>query len=99
MKKNKTVIDNTPSELARSLGLSFSDAVEWEVRHSVTQKIISTLAKNPLTVTELAKESGTSRARITKILKADTFGISLDVLFRVLGAVGQTVKLNYRNAS
>lgn len=95
MKKNKTVINRTPNDLAKSLGLSSADALEWKVRHSITNKIIDIVAKKTLTVTQLAKDSGTSRGRVTKILKNDTFGISLDVLLRVLGATGQKVKLSY----
>jgi predicted XRE-type DNA-binding protein len=99
MKKTKTIINKTASDLADSLGLSSSDALEWEVRHSITEKIIDTAKKKELSVTQLAKDAGTSRGRVTKILKDDTFGISLDVLFRVLGATGQKVKLSYRKAA
>lgn len=99
MKKSNTVINKTPSDLAKSLGLSSSDALEWEVRHSITKKIVDIVTKKSLTVTQLAKDAGTSRGRVTKILKEDTFGISLDVLFRVLGATGQTVKLSYKKAA
>jgi hypothetical protein len=98
MNKTKTIINKTSNELAESLGLNSSDALEWEVRYSITNKIIDTAKKQELSVTGLAKDSGTSRGRITKILKGDTFGISLDVLFRVLGATGQRVKLIYPKA-
>ena len=93
------MINKNPRDLAVSLKLNSCDAVEWEVRYSVTKKIIETAEKEQLSVTRLAKLSGTSRARITKILKDDTFGISLDVLFKVLGATGQTVRLNYKKAA
>ena len=99
MKKTKSIINKTPNDLAKSMGLNYSDAIEWEVRHSVTKKIIATVEKKDLSVTQIAKEAGTSRGRVTKILKDDTYGISLDVLFRVLGAVGQKVKLSYRKAA
>lgn len=100
MKKNKkTVINNNATELAEALSLNSSVAVEWEVRSSVTKRIIDSANKNKITVTELAKLANTSRARVTKILKDNTYGISLDVLFRVLGALGDTVKLNYKKAS
>lgn len=98
MKKSKTVTNKTSRDLAKSLGLKASDAVEWEVRYSVTQQIIETVENKSISVTELARESGTSRGRVTKILKDDTLGISLDVLFRVLGATGQIVKLSYKKA-
>ena len=99
MKKNNIVTNKTPHALAKSLGLAPADAVEWEVRYSVTKKIIETVKNKSITVTQLAKDSGTSRGRITRILKDDTFGISLDVLFRVLGATGQDVKLSYKKAA
>ena len=95
----KTVVNKKPSDLAKSLGLPLSDALEWEVRHSVTRKIIDVVMDQSLSVTHVAKLSGTSRGRITKILKDDTFGISLDVLFKVLGATGQKVKLIYKKAA
>lgn len=97
--KSKTIINKTPKELASSLNLSPSDAAEWEVRYSVSQKIINTFEKSSLTITELAKLSGTSRARITKVLKENSVGISLDVLFRILGATGYKVKLSYVKAA
>ena len=99
MKKSNSIVTKNASELAKALGLSSSDAVEWEVRHSVTKKIISIVEKKSFTITLLAKESGTSRARVTKILKGETSGISLDVLFRVLGATGQKVKLSFKKAA
>lgn len=96
MKKTETIITKTSQELAHALGLSESDAIEWDVRQSITQKIIDTAKAKGLTVTNIAKISGTSRARITRILKGDTWGISLDVLFRVLGATGQRVEIHYK---
>ena len=99
MKKSKTTITTTSKDLAYALGLSESNAIEWDVRQSLTEKIIKTVKAKQLTVTSLAKRSGTSRARITRILKGDTWGISLDVLFRVLGAVGQKVQIRYIKAA
>ena len=100
MKRNKKmVVTRTPRELAGVMGLTPSDALEWEIRRSVTQKIMDVMKKRPMTVTELARNSGTSRARVTKIIKGESFGISLDVLFRILGATGHLVRLNYKKAA
>ncbi len=99
MKKNNIVISKNANDIASALGLTSSDALEWEVRRSVTKKIIATNLKKSFTVTQLAKDAGTSRARVTRILKDDTLGISLDVLFRVLGACGQKVKLSFQSVS
>lgn len=84
-----------PEEIAEILGLDRSVAIEWQVRHEITNRIIGVFESSNLTITELAKRAETSRARITRILKGDTSDISLDVLFRVLGALGQQVKLNF----
>lgn len=96
---SKKVVNKNANELAQSLGLSPADAIEWEVRHSLTQKIITAVEKKGITVTQLAKDSGTSRARVTKILKENSIGISVDVLLRVLGATGYKVKLTYSKAA
>ncbi len=99
MKKSKIVVSKNSKELAAALGLSPLDAIEWEVRLMITNKIISSSESSDLTVTDIAKIAGTSRARITKILKNDTHGISLDVLVRVLGALGEEMKISFRKAS
>lgn len=99
MKKKSRLVDRNAKELSESLGLSHLDALEWEVRHVVSSKIIESCKKKYMTVTEIAKRAGTSRGRVTKILKNDTFGISLDVLVRVLGALGEEMKISFKKAA
>ncbi len=95
----QTKTTKTSKNLAMALGLSNADAVEWEVRHSITQKIIDTVNKKSLTVTEVAKDAGTSRARITKILRGDSLGISIDVLIKIVASLGQTIKINFKKVA
>ena len=97
--RNKKNITRTSAELAKALGLDPLDSLEWELRYSITKKIIQSYVKSGHTVTELARMTGTSRARITKVLKEDTYGISLDVLVRILGAVGAKVKITFEKAA
>ena len=99
MKKNKVTVIKNAKELAAALGLSPLDAIEWEVRLVITNKIISSAEGSDLTITDIANLAGTSRARVTKILKNDTHGISLDVLVRVLGALGEEMKISFRKAA
>ncbi|MEI8346200.1 MAG: XRE family transcriptional regulator [Pseudomonadota bacterium] len=99
MTSKKYLQTNTPEELAKSLGLDKKNAIEWQLRYSITQQIIKVFQYRPMTITELAKKSQTSRARITRIIKGDSLGISLDVLVRILGACGQTIKISYSKAS
>jgi predicted XRE-type DNA-binding protein len=95
MKKNqlKTFTSKTPESLAEALELDKSVAVVWQVRHEVTERIISVFGSKEITNTDLAKRAETSRARITRILKRDTGDISLDVLIRMLGTLGQKVRM------
>ena len=74
----KPVVTRNARELAEVMGLSPADAVEWVLRHSLTEKIIQTAASNRLTVTQIAKNAKTSRARVTHVLKGDSQGISID---------------------
>ena len=96
--KSKFMTVETPEELATALRLPKSVAIEWKVRSEVTCEIIRLFKRSEITVTAFAKMAQTSRARITRILKNDTSDISLDVLLRVLGALGQTVQLKFFKA-
>lgn len=98
-KRIKSLISRNPEELAEMLGLDRSVAIEWQIRHDVTHRIRNVFESKKTSKTELAKRAETSRARITRILKGDTSDISLDVLFRVLGALGQKVELKFQKVS
>jgi predicted XRE-type DNA-binding protein len=99
MSKTKKIVTHNAKELAQALGLDASVAVEWEMRYSLTQRIVEIVKRNHIKVTEIAKKAETSRARVTRILKGETTGISLDVLARVLGAVGQKAKITFRKSA
>jgi predicted XRE-type DNA-binding protein len=99
MPKIKKTVTKDANELAEALELTPGDAVEWIMRHRLTEKIIDTAKKNRLTASEIAKGAQTSRARVTRILKGDTQGISIDVLLRVLGAAGQTIRITFTKAA
>ena len=92
--KKHTVAKN-PQQLAEMLNLGSSDLLEWKVRTDVTQQIIHNFSSKKMKITSLAKKSGTSRSRITRILKFDTTGISLDVLLRVLAEMGQRIEITF----
>jgi predicted XRE-type DNA-binding protein len=97
--KHNPLISKNAKELATAMGLDACDALEWEFRYSLTQRIIAIFKARHMTVTEVANKAKTSRARITHILKADSQGISIDVLLRILAAVGQRVKITYKKAA
>jgi hypothetical protein len=99
MKKNSVIINKSAKELAKTMGLNTSHSVEWELRYAITKQIIKVFKNENFTVTEIAKNSGTSRARVTRILKDDTFGISIDVLLKVLEAVGESLKISFKKVA
>jgi ParB-like chromosome segregation protein Spo0J len=98
-KKIKTVVTRTPIELAKALDLDDSVVLEWQVRIELTKKIQEVFSSQDITMTELAKRANTSLARISRMLKGDTVEISLEFLFRILGILGQHVKLSFSKAS
>lgn len=97
--KQKKIISQNAKELAEAIGLEECHALEWELRYSITNKIIESFRDGNRTVTGIAQRAKTSRARITQILKGNSQGISLDVLLRVLAALGQGIKITYRKAA
>ncbi len=97
--KQKKIISHDAKELARDMNLEECDVLEWELRYSITKKIIETFHDADKTITELASKARTSRARITHILKGNSQGISIDVLLKVLAAVGQNIKITYKKAA
>lgn len=92
--KSHSVAKN-PRQLTEMLNLGNTDLLEWKVRADVTQQIIHNFNSKKLKITSLAKKSKTSRSRITRILKFDTTGISLDVLLRVLAETGQKIEIKF----
>ncbi|MBI2339766.1 MAG: XRE family transcriptional regulator [Deltaproteobacteria bacterium] len=98
-KKQKVFVSRNAHELAEAIGLGPADAVEWELRYSLTRRIADTVKRNRLTVSAVAKNAKTSRARVTRVLKGDSQGISIDVLIRILGAVGQEIAVHYKKAA
>ena len=102
MKKNKKIsrkMIQSPAELSEVLGLDQSIGLEWQVRREVLMQIIEAASNQDLKVSWIALRAKTSRARVTRILKEDIQGISLDVLFRVLGVCGKSVSLRFSKSA
>jgi predicted XRE-type DNA-binding protein len=96
MKKDKVVTAKNAYELADALGLEAADAVEWEVRSVLNDKIIDLVEKGNVTHVELAKLAGTSRPRVTALLNRRRDDISTDLMFRVLAALGYVPHISFR---
>jgi predicted XRE-type DNA-binding protein len=94
MKSTKTLIVRDASELAAALGLSTAQGAEIEARSALCDKLISVATREHLTHAEIARVAGTSRTRVTAILNLNLNGVSIDLLLRILGALGYRAKIN-----
>ena len=93
MPKVKPVVARTPEELAEILGLSPADAREWQVRYALLQHLKEIVRKGKITHAVIAERAGTSRTRVTAILNDRLENVSSDLLIRILGSLGYSVRV------
>jgi predicted XRE-type DNA-binding protein len=93
MNRVKPVIANTPEALARALGLSATEAKEWQVQHTLSRRLKEIVRKEGITHAELAKKSGASRTRVTAVLNDNLEHVSSDLLIRMLASLGYRVRV------
>lgn len=102
MPKLKPIVAATPEGLAGALGLSSTEAKEWQVQHALLTRFKQIVRVHRLTHAEIARRSGTSRTRVTAILNDDLEHVSTDLLIRILASLGYRVKVSVvrgRNAA
>jgi len=92
-KKSKIVTAKNAKELANVMGLSESDAIEWEFRSDLNNKVIDLAIRSKLTHAEIAKKAGTARTRITALLNRSRSDFSTDFMIRVLVALGYKINI------
>lgn len=89
----KTIIAQTPDELAQTLGLNGVEAQEWQVQHALLKRLRQIVRDKALTHAEVARRGGSSRTRVTSILNGNLDSVSSDLLIRLLAALGYRVKV------
>lgn len=94
MTRTKSVIAKTPEALACTLGLSGSEAHEWQVQHALLKKLRQVVRDESLTHAQVAQRGGSSRTRVTAILNGNLDNVSSDLLIRLLSALGYRVKVS-----
>jgi predicted XRE-type DNA-binding protein len=97
--KTKTIITRTATELAEALGLSPAEGAEIALKSELNSKIIEVVRKKGLTHIQVAKLAASSRTRITAIMNRNTKNISIDLMLRVLGALGYAPKITFKKAA
>jgi predicted XRE-type DNA-binding protein len=94
MPKLKPIVAATPESLAGVLGLSSTEAEEWQVQHALLARFKQIVRKHRFAHAEIARQSGTSRTRVTAILNDDLEHVSTDLLIRILASLGYRVKVS-----
>jgi predicted XRE-type DNA-binding protein len=94
MPKLKPIIAATPEALAGALGVSATEAKEWQVQHALLRRLKQIVRVHKLTHAEIARRSATSRTRVTAILNDDLEHVSTDLLIRILASLGYRVKVS-----
>ena len=84
----------TPEELAGALGLSGIEAEEWQFQHALLKRLREVVEEEGFTHAEVARKAGSSRTRVTSVLKCNLDQVSSDLLIRLLGAVGYRVSVS-----
>lgn len=98
-KTHKSVTVRTAEHLGRALGLCAADTAEMEFRSEFTVALAKIIQAGRLTHVEIAKGAGTSRTRVTAIANGNTYGVSTDVLIRVLAATGYRAEVRVKKAA
>jgi len=93
MSRVKPVVARTPEALAEILGLSPADAKEWQVRYSLLKHLKEIVRRRKITHAVIAELAGTSRTRVTAILNDKLENVSSDLLIRILGSLGYSVRV------
>lgn len=97
--KKKINFSASTKALAQDLNLDESVSVEWELRYSLTQKIKESFEDLHWTLSQLSKKAKVSPSSLQKIFKGYSVGISIETLLRILGVLGQSIKVSFRKAA
>src|SRR5579862_5149037 len=94
MPELKPIVAATPESLAGTLGLSATEAKQWQVQYALLTRLKQIARLHRFTHAEIAIRSGTSRTRVTAILNDDLEHVSTDLLIRVLASLGYRVRVS-----
>lgn len=94
-KRVTPIVVRSAVELANALGFTTADAVEWDLRIDLANKISSEMRRGGLTHIQVARLAGTSRTKITAVANGNLAGISTDLLLRIVTALGFRSKLSF----
>ena len=94
MRKLKPTVARTPEALAEALGLSAAEAKEWQVQYVLLKRLREIVRREKITHAAIARRACTSRTRVTAILNGNLEHVTSDLLIRILGSLGYTVRIS-----
>lgn len=94
MKQNKIKAAKDSRELYKILNIPSNKSAEIELKCDLVFKINQIVNRKRLTHLEVAKLASTSRTRITAILNYNVHNTSIDLLTRVLFALGYRINFS-----
>lgn len=89
MKKNNKV-SKQAKQLADDLGLSEVDAYLMELKAKLYKKSAHLIKTSELTHEEIAKKTGTSRSRITRLSNHGENSVSIELLLKLIATLEGT---------
>ncbi len=88
----------TPSSGNVFADMGRDDADELLIRVDLAVSIATIIADRELTQTAAAKVLGIDQPKVSRLLRGDLYGFSIDQLIRLLGALGQRVSVTVEPA-
>jgi predicted XRE-type DNA-binding protein len=89
----------TPSSgnVFADMGLEYAD--ELLIKADLAIAIASIIKQRSLSQTAAAKVLGVDQPKVSRLVRGDLYGFSIDQLIRLLGALGQKVRLTVEPAT
>ena len=99
MNRATRLTTRTAPQLARALALAAEDAIEFDVRSTLIDKIVDAVLERDLTHAEAARLVKTSRSRLTAILNRNTQDVSTDLLLKIVAKLGYRTRVSFTRAA
>jgi predicted XRE-type DNA-binding protein len=93
---NDTRITPASGNVFADMGLE--DADELLIKADLAISIAATIKRRGLTQTAAAKVLGIDQPKVSRLIRGDLYGFSIDQLIRLLGVLGQKVSLTIEDA-
>jgi hypothetical protein len=94
IKSNKSVVAETPDDIAKILGLTPGDTALMKYKAELSCLAVKSIQESGLTVQEIVKRSGVARSKVSAIKNGATVSVSCDLLVKIIGATGVKIQPN-----